>query len=79
MLLAWVSKLTTSQGGFARVYEVSDENHVHHAVKVVAKVNLQSKKSKTKVRSIFPRTCPYPMKAHIAIASSTQKSGFIAH
>lgn len=40
------------QGGFARVYEVSDDNHVHHAVKVVAKVNLQSKKSKTKVGTL---------------------------
>jgi serine/threonine protein kinase len=40
------------QGGFARVYEVSDANDVRHAVKVVAKVNLHSKKSKTKVRIV---------------------------
>ncbi|KAF9517451.1 hypothetical protein BS47DRAFT_1326163 [Hydnum rufescens UP504] len=37
------------EGGFARVYEVTDQKHQHHAIKVVAKVNLQSKKSKTKL------------------------------
>lgn len=39
----------TMQGGFARVYEVADVKGGRHAIKVVTKSSLNSKKSKTKV------------------------------
>ena len=38
------------QGGFARVYEVKDQQSHHRAVKVISKLSVRSKKNKTKVR-----------------------------
>ncbi|ORX33581.1 kinase-like domain-containing protein [Kockovaella imperatae] len=37
------------EGGFARVYEVQDQNGNHKAIKVVAKQSIRSKKNKTKL------------------------------
>ena len=37
------------QGGFARVYEVQDAEGLRHAIKVVTKDSLKTKKAKTKV------------------------------
>lgn len=44
-----LTRKTRFQGGFARVYEAEDLEGFPHAIKVVAKVNLKSQKSKTKV------------------------------
>lgn len=38
-----------AQGGFARVWEIEDEQGVRKAVKVIAKSSITSKKNKTKV------------------------------
>lgn len=39
----------SSQGGFARVYEVQDQRATRRAVKVVSKASIKTKKNKTKV------------------------------
>ena len=45
--------LTMVQGGFARVWEVADDNNMRLACKVVAKDSLKTKKAKTKVRNMI--------------------------
>ena len=47
----WPLHTLTSQGGFARVYQVRDSRNTYLACKVVTKSSLKTKKAKTKVRA----------------------------
>ena len=48
--LIWFSYTITSQGGFARVYQVRDSRNTYLACKAVTKSSLKTKKAKIKVR-----------------------------
>lgn len=47
----------SSQGGFARVYEVQDQRASRRAVKVVSKASIKTKKNKTKVGGSNQNSC----------------------
>ena len=49
----WTLHTLTSQGGFARVYQVRDSRNTYLACKVVAKSSLKTKKAITKVRAHY--------------------------
>ena len=51
LYLIWSLPTLTSQGGFARVYQVRDSRNTYLACKVVTKSSLKTKKAKTKVRA----------------------------